>query len=100
MSTQLRFVSKMACIAAFGLMVLLSGSKANAQASITNLSATGNPGGYNNVSDTVNFNLTFTNVTTSGGYGYGINAYVYYYSGPYATGTLLQSMGTALCTVS
>jgi hypothetical protein len=100
MSAQLRFVSRMVCILAFGLMMLMQGTKAHAQASITNLSVTGHPGGYDNTSDTVNFNLTFNNVTTSGGYGYGIVANVYYYSGPYASGTLLQSTSKTLYTTS
>jgi hypothetical protein len=100
MTAQLRFFSRMVCLLAFGLMALMSGPKAHAQASITNLSATGHPGGYDNVSDTVNFNLTFSYVSTNGGYNYSINAYAMYYSGPNATGTLLQTTSTQLYSTS
>ncbi|MEO7719582.1 MAG: hypothetical protein ABIY70_25545 [Capsulimonas sp.] len=101
MKTQLRFASRMACIVAFGLVALMAGAKAHAQsATITNLSATGQPGGYDNVSDTVNFNLTFTWVSTYGGYNYSINAYAMYYSGPNATGTLLQTTSAQLYSTS
>ncbi|MCW3062028.1 MAG: hypothetical protein JWQ02_3849 [Capsulimonas sp.] len=92
MSTQLRFASRMACIAAFGLMALMSGAKAHAQSlTVTSFSATGSPGGYNDVSDTVNFGASFNNIPSIGGYGYAITTDVMYYSGPYLSGTLLQS---------
>ncbi|MEO7719930.1 MAG: hypothetical protein ABIY70_27305 [Capsulimonas sp.] len=91
MSTQLRFVSRTACIVGFGLMALMSGAKAQAQGvTLTAFGATASPGGYDHQTDTVNVNIAF-NASSTGSYGYGITTDVLYYSGPYASGTLLQS---------
>lgn len=93
MLAQTRFMSRMVGVAAaVGLTVLMSGAKAHAQsASVTNFSSTGSPSGYYDVTDTVNVGITFSNMPSSGGYGYGIIANYYYYSGAYASGTLLGS---------
>ena len=93
MLAQPRFMSRMVgVVAAVGLTVLLSGAKAHAQsAAVTNFSATGSPGGYYDVTDTVNVGITFNNMPSSGSFGYGILANYYYYSGAYAGGTLLGS---------
>jgi len=99
MPVQLRIVSRMVCIiAAFSLMVLMSQTKAQAQSvNITNFSVTGTPGGYYNVTDTVNLSFTFNGIASSGGgYGYGITVAVWYYSGPNLTGTLLQYVPSKL----
>jgi hypothetical protein len=92
MTAQFRFLSRMVCLLAFGLMALMWGAKAHAQSvAITSYNVTGSPGEYYNVTDTVSVAATFSNIPSSGGYGCNINANVYYYSGPYASGTLLQS---------
>ena len=101
MSTQLCFGSKMVGILAFGLMAVLSGSKAHAQSvALTSFGAigyhpgsnTGQPGGwYDDVSDKVNLNIAFNNIPSIGNFGYGITVDIMYYSGPYASGTLLLS---------
>jgi hypothetical protein len=92
MTAQLRSFSRMVCILAFGLMALMSGTKAHAQSvAITSYNVTASPGGYYNVTDTVSVGATFSNLPYSGGYSCNIIANVYYYSGPYASGTLLQS---------
>jgi hypothetical protein len=97
MSAQLRLVSKMVSVAAFSLIVLLPGIKAHAQSvAITNFSATGAPGGYYDVTDTVSLGMTFSSIPYAGGYGYSIDADVMYYSGPNLTGTLLLSTTTEL----
>jgi hypothetical protein len=93
MLVQPRFVSRMIGVAAaVGLTVLMSGVKAQASsASVTTFSYTGSPSGYYDVTDTVNVGITFYYMASSGSYGYGIIANYYYYSGPYASGTLLGS---------
>jgi len=92
MSTQLRFVSRTVCTAAFGLMALMSGVKAHAASvAFTSFSTTGSPGGYYDVTDTINLGAVFNSIPSTGGYGDQIYANVFYYSGPYASGTLLQS---------
>lgn len=97
MSAQLRLVSRMVCVVAFGLMVMMSGIKAHAQSvTLTNFSATGSPGGYYDVTDTVSLGITFNSIPSAGGYGYGIIADVYYYSGPNLSGTLLLSTSNVL----
>jgi hypothetical protein len=98
MLTQLRFLSKMAgIVAVFGLMALMSGTRAQAQSmSITDFSYTGSPGGYYDVTDTVHVGLEIDGNPYSGGYGYSILAYTYYYSGANGSGTLLQTTTTTL----
>jgi len=98
MPAQLRIVSRMVCIvAAFSLMVLMSQTRAQAQSvNITNFSVTGSPGGYYNVTDTVNLSFIFSNIPANGGYGYGITTSVWYYSGPNLTGSLLQYVPSKL----
>jgi hypothetical protein len=93
MFAQSRFVSRViGAGAVLSLMLLISGTKAHAQSvTITNFSYTGYPGGYDDVTDTINLGASFNNIPSNGGYGYGIIANVWYYSGPYASGTLLQS---------
>ena len=93
MSTQPRFVSKVVgSVAVFSLMVLMSGTRAHAQSmAITNFTTSGNPGGYYDVTDTANLSVSFYNIPAQGGCGYSLVANTYYYSGPYASGTLLQS---------
>ena len=92
MSDQLRLVSRMVCVAAFSLIAMMSGIKAHAQSvTLISFSATGSPGGYNDVTDTVSLGLAFSNIPSNGSYGYGIIAEVYYYSGPNLTGTPLLS---------
>jgi hypothetical protein len=102
MLAQTRFVSRMiGASAVLGLMVLMSGTKAHAQSvTVTNFSSSGSPGGYYDVTDTVSLSVSFNNMTSSGGYGYGINANYYYYSGPYASGTLLGSGSRTVYTYS
>jgi len=110
MSTQLRFVSRMVCLLVFGLMALMSGPKAHAQSvTLTSFGAEGyhyewdtatqtyvlkhQPGGwYDDIdSDKVNLNIAFNNIPSTGHFGYGVTVDVMYYSGPYLSGTLLQS---------
>jgi len=91
MPAQFRLVSRMAYVVAFGLMVMMSGIKAHAQSvTLTSFSATGSPGGYYNVTDTVNLGIAIS-LPSSGGYGYEIFTDVQYYSGPNLSGTMLLS---------
>ena len=98
MPAPLRFVSRMVGLAAvLSLMVMMSGTRAHAQSvSITNFNVSWSPGGYYDVTDTINVGLEYDGIVYSGGYGYAIMAYVYYYSGANGTGTLLQSTSTSL----
>ena len=98
MLSQLRFVPRMVgVVAGLGLMVLMSGAKAHAQSvTITNFSYSGYPGGYDDVTDTINIGASYNNIPSNGGYGYGIVANVWYYSGPYASGTLLLTKQTTV----
>lgn len=97
MSAQLRSVSRLTGVAALGLMALLSGTRAHAQSmAITNFTTSGNPGGYYDVTDNVNLTVTFSNIPSQGACGYTIYANTYYYSGPYASGTLLQSVNRSI----
>jgi hypothetical protein len=105
MSAQLRFASRMICLLAFGLIALMSGVKAHAQSvTLTSFGAEGyhydaatgltthQPGGwYDDVDDKVNLNIAFNSIPSTGSFGYGVTVDVMYYSGPYASGTLLQS---------
>src|SRR5665213_4035029 len=91
MPAQFRLVSRMAYVVAFGLMVMMSGIKAHAQSvTLTSFTATGSPGGYYNVTDTVNLGIAIS-LPSSGGYGYEIFTDVQYYSGPNLSGTMLLS---------
>jgi len=73
-------------------MALMSGVKAHATSvAFTSFSTTGSPGGYYDVTDTINLGAVFNSIPSTGGYGDQIYANVFYYSGPYASGTLLQS---------
>jgi hypothetical protein len=96
MVSQPRFVSNVVGAAAvLGLMVLMSGTRAHAQSmAITNFTTSGNPGGYYDVTDTANLSVSFYNIPAQGACGYSLVANTYYYSGPYASGTLLQSVKT------
>ena len=98
MSAHFRFLSRIVgVVAVLGMMVLITGAKAHAQSvTITNFSYSGYPGGYDDVTDTINIGASFSNIPFNGGYGYGIVANVWYYSGPYASGTLLQSGSRAV----
>jgi hypothetical protein len=98
MLAQFRFVPRIiATIAIFGAMMVMSGTKSHAQSlSIKNLYASGSPGGYNDVTDTVNFGIEFDGVVYGGGYSYTVVAVAYYYSGANGTGTILQNTGTQL----
>jgi hypothetical protein len=98
MLTQPRFVSKVVgAVAALGLMVLVSGTRAHAQSmAITSFTTSGYPGGYYDVTDTANISVSFYNIPSQGACGYSLVANTYYYSGPYASGTLLQSTKTTV----
>jgi hypothetical protein len=98
MSAHFRFLSQMVGLAAvLSLMVMMAGTRAQAQSmAITDFSYTGSPGGYYDVTDTVHVGLEFDNIAYSGGYGYTILAYTYYYAGANGSGTLLQTTTTSL----
>jgi hypothetical protein len=63
---------------------------------ITNFTISAYPGGYYDAWDTVNLSVSFYNVPSQGACGYSVVANASYYSGPYASGTLLKSASTTV----
>jgi hypothetical protein len=99
MSATLRFAPKIVGVAVFGLMAMMSGARAHAQSqsiTIPNFSVSGSPGGYNDVTDTLNFGIEFDGVVYGGSYEYTVLAVTTYYAGANGAGTVLGNTNVSL----